>query len=615
MTTLNWVVTLMIAVLLSTDPLHASTSIDKKVDMWLGIRQNPHQFSAHDITTFVEAHPHWPSHKEFCEKVEAVLAKSGSDQECINWFTKHPPQTAAGAMAYAHALQAPSKITSIVRTAWSTLHFTQAEETKFLKSFKRYLPADAHHDRLHFCVWNGHHDHVKRLSPHLSADMQQVAAVSLAFMQDQPDASQKLRTLPARLHQNEGLLHAVAAWHKKHKNVGEAARILAAVCPRSESAEHWWKTRNYIARELIGLKDYSGAYQVVASHNLKAGGEDFASAEWLCGWLALRFLNCPQEALCHFQKVANNVNGAISKSRALYWLGRTYEHVGDLEKAAQAYGQAARYKTVYYGQLAAAKLQDKAYPSLRALKVTPQDKARFNQQDLVKAAHVLKKRGKACEPELRQFLIQIGANATTPGEKDLAVHLAHTLSPPSVVWVARKAGHADPLHLKLAFPTCSVPCTGPEDAFVMAIAYQETRFDPTAVSNKEAKGLLQLLSSTAAREAKRLGIPHSEKKIFDPKHNMRLGASHISSLLKDFDGSYLLVAIAYNAGPHVASRWVTERGDPRDPRIDVIDWIELIPYAETRNYVQRVLETTTVYRCVNGTPQYTLVDDLQRRGA
>ena len=545
-----------------------------------------------------------------------MIAKSGSKQECVTWFSKHPPQTATGAIAYAGALQDRRKIGSVVRTAWTTLPFSASEEAQFLKTFGHHLAETHHHSRLRFCLWKEHIDQAKRLLPRVSAALKNITHVCMAFIEGKPHASQKLQALPPHLQQDEKLLHVVTECHKKQKNIPEAVRILTEVCP-SEAAEHWWKVRNYMARELIALRDYGRAYQVLAKHNLTPGGEDFANAEWLMGWLSLRFLNHPQEALCHFEKVAANVKGAISKARASYWLGRTFEQMSDMTRAAEAYKEGALYKTTYYGQLSAAKLQEKAHPSLRAVKANPQAKAKFKQKDLVKAAYILKNKGKTADDTLRKFLMHIGEKAKTQTEKELAVQLAHELSTPSVVWVARKVGHANPVELKIAFPTCPLPqkaSISVEEAFVMAVAYQESRFDPAVVSEANAMGLLQLVGPTAAREAKRLKVPHSERKLFDPKHNLLLGSSHLSSLLKDFDGSYILVAIAYNAGPHVASRWITELGDPRDPGVDVIDWIELIPYAETRNYVQRVLETTTTYRCLKGSPRHTLIDDLQRRG-
>lgn len=294
-------------------------------------------------------------------------------------------------------------------------------------------------------------------------------------------------------------------------------------------------------------------------------------------------------------------------------MGRTFEQTGDLARAQKAYKDAARYKTIYYGQLSAAKVQEKSYPHLRPVKATTGQKAEFKKKELVQAVYLLKKQGSSVRDLLQKFLIHIGEQAETPAEKEMAIQLAHELHTPAVVWVARKVGFEDPIHLKIAYPTCDIPRVCVEKAFVCAVAYQESRFDPEVVSDKGAKGLLQLIGPTAAREAKRLGVAHSERKLFDPKHNLLLGSSHLSSLLKDFKGSYILVAIAYNAGPHVARRWITELGDPRQCGMDIIDWIELIPYGETRNYVQRVLETVTVYRCLEGSPCATLLDDLQRK--
>lgn len=325
----------------------------------------------------------------------------------------------------------------------------------------------------------------------------------------------------------------------------------------------------------------------------------------------------PDIALAHFKAVNDHVKGAISKAKSAYWIGRTYEHKGKNDLAAKFYTKAARYKTTYYGQLAAAKIKQNPFPTLSAAPCAQnEEKQRFAQNELVKAAHILKGLGNAADHELNKFLLQIADQAKTKGERELSVQLAQALSPENVVWVAKKAGYREPVLLKAAFPTYTIPRKGqeiPETPLVMAVAYQESRFVPSALSSAGAMGLLQLLASTAAREAKRLGIPHKQNKLFDPQHNLVLGSAHLSHLLKDFMGSYILVFAAYNAGPTPISRWLQEYGDPRTDAVDIIDWIEMIPYYETRNYVMRVLENVTNYRSVlHANPKKTLVDDLKR---
>jgi len=586
---------------------------------WLGLLRKPEQFTPQELMGFLSTHSHWPQHKTLCKKSEETIAKDGSDKEILTWFGKYPPQTPVGAMGYAKALlthNEKTKAGKVVVSAWRTMEFTKSEEKKFLASFSPFLQEKDYHARLQFLLWNESVDDAKRLLPHVSASARKVAEVRLGFLNEPSDALQKMGSLSAKSQQDPGLLYEKARWHKKQKEFQEAATILSKVPSALTTAEKWWKVRSYISREFIELRDYQTAYNVLRRHALQPGPECFADAEWLMGWLALRFLNKPKEARTHFETLYANVESAISKARGAYWVGRTHEVQKNIELAAKWYRKAAKYKTTYYGQLAAAKLQDTPYPSLASkLKATAEEKKRFEQNDLVKAAYILKKLGKDAATELSKFLAQIATQAKTKGERELAVHLAHTLSPYDLVWTAKKAGHKEPVLLTKAYPAYDIPRKGqsiPETAFIMAIAYKESMFNPTACSPANAMGLLQVLPKTAADMAKGLGISHKVHQLFDPHHNLILGSAFLAELLKDYDHSYVLTIAAYNAGPGRVKRWLEVFGDPRKGEVDILDWIELIPFAETRNHVMRVLENVTNYRCLKGPPKKTLIHDLQR---
>jgi len=489
------------------------------------------------------------------------------------------------------------------------MEMSKNEQQTFLKRCSRFLCERNHAARLQFLFWEGHVDQAKNLLSLVSLPIRKLATLRIAFLEQCPP-----QRLPPT--NDEGVCYEVVKWHKKQKQFYEAAKILFHELPSGKYAQKWWKERHYVAREMIALKDYQKAYLVLKHHALEPGTESFSDAEWLLGWLSLRFLNKPKEAQRHFETFNKYVKAAISKARGAYWLGRTYEAQKQLALAEKAYRKAARYRTTYYGQLAAAKLRENPYPPLAlASKVTGEEKKKFHQKELVKAAHILGELGKAATTELTGFLSLIGSQAQTKGERELAVELAHRLSPHDVVWVAKKAGNADPVLLKVAFPTCSLPKgqSQYETALLHAIAYKESHFNPRAESPKGAKGLLQLMPQAAAEAAQRLNIPHTDKKVFDPKHNLLLGSDHLCTLLNDFQNSYVLVAAAYNAGPTPVGRWLRDIGDPHAGEVDVIDWIELIPDGETRNYVQRVIENVNNYRSREGIPQKTIVDDLKKR--
>lgn len=592
--------------------------VSQKLIYWLGILRDPDQFTSQELISFLKTHTHWPHYQKLCRKAESVIAQKASAAEIITWFKENPPQTPEGALIYAKTLmnlKEKTKAAKIIVNAWRSMELTKAEEVQFMNQFGHLFQEKDHLGRLQFLLWEGNVEAAKRLFPHIPIHARKVAEVRIAFIQNKSDAFQKLKTLTPQQQQDEGLLYEQVRLHCKNKTQIACALLMrASISPHY--AQRWWKERNYIARELIALQDYQKAYDLVKNHAIEPGNEDFSNAEWLLGWLSFRFLNRPEEAKQHFKTLYASVKGALSKSRGAYWMGRVFEAQKDIKSATAWYKKAARYKTTYYGQLAAAKVKEKPYPVLAtAPRATPKERNFFDRQDIVKAAHILKGLGGDAGHELSKFLLHIADQAKTKAEKELAVHLAHALSPCDIVWVARKAGHSEPIILKKAYPTCNIPQKGqkmPEKAFVLAVAYQETRFNPIAVSPKGAVGLLQLMPKTAAKEARHLGVNHSERKLVDPEHNLMLGSSHLSRVLDNFDKSYILAAASYNAGSAPVQRWLKDFGDPRTDNVDIVDWIELIPYAETRNYVMRVLENITIYRSLEGDPRKTLIDDLQR---
>ena len=581
--------------------------VSEKLVYWLGIIRDPHQFTPQELITFLNSSNHWPHYEKLCKSAEEVISTKASSNQILTWFRSHPPQTPEGVIAYGKVLQ-PQQAEKVVGKAWQTMSLTKAQEKDFLTHFGRLLKPQHHIARLDFLLWEGNVDEAKRMLPRVPANAQQVAQVRIAFLEGKGNASGLT---------NEGVLYERAKWSRKHKDFDGAYHILAKAAMTSQNAQKWWKEQNYIAREYIALQKYGPAYQIVARHKIQPGSDEFAEAEWFAGWLALRFLGKSDVALAHFKTLSSHVKGAISKSRAAYWIGRAYEQKQQNELAAKAYAKAARYKTTYYGQLAAAKIREKPFPILsKAPQATKEDRSRFYQSELVKAAHILKDLGSGASHELTKFLLHISALAETKAERELSVQLTQALSPHDVVWSAKKAGHQEPVLLKCAYPVCSIPRKGqkvPEVPLVMAVAYQESRFNPSALSSANAMGLLQLIESTASKEAKRIGIAHKKSQLFEPQHNLVLGSAHLSHMLDNFMGSYILTMAAYNAGPTPTHRWVQELGDPRSGKVDVIDWIEMIPYYETRNYVMRVLENVTNYRsALEADPKRTIVDDLKR---
>ncbi len=591
--------------------------VAQNLGIWLGTLRNPDQFSPQELMGFLSSHSHWPQYNKLCKNAEEVIAKQAAPYEILTWFGKHPPQTPIGVIAYGKTLLSQNKKTQardIVRKGWTTLELTGNEEKDFLTHFSKLLNEKDHIARVRFLLLNESVDEVKRHISRLPAHFQRVVATKIALIKNKSDALCLLNSLPPESLRDEGLLYHLTNWHRKRGEFQEATKILLTSPCTSPFIEKWWREQNYIARELIALRDFKTAYQLLAKHKQNPGSENFADAEWLLGWMSLRFLRNPKQAERHFATFCSHVQSAISKARGAYWMGRTYEDLKKVALAKKWYQKAAQYKTTYYGQLGAAKLRIKPFPDLTdAPRATPDEKKAFEQKDLVKAALMIKALGSPAAHELSKFLSQIASEAKTKSERELAVQFAHALSPRDIVWTAKKAGNKEPVLLKKAYPTHAIPQKGqplPEKALVMAIAYKESQFNPNACSPADARGLLQIIPKTGELIAKDLGIYHNESLLYDPHHNLVLGSTYISSLLNDFDHSYVLTSAAYNAGPGRVQRWLRDFGDPRQGQVDIVDWIELIPFSETRTYVMRVLENVSTYRSREGNLKKTIIDDL-----
>lgn len=600
---------LLFALLLFFNPcelLADTPTVVHDLEIWGGILKDPDQYSVQTITQFLENHSHWPQYEKLCRKAEAVIAKKGSDAEILRWFHAHPPQTVEGIMGYAPLLS-QNEAQALVIPAWETMEMTSLEEKKFLSHFQGFLSQKNHENRLNTLLWKDDIEGAKRFLPLVSPSIRSKAVLRIAFLQGKYPSH-----LPST--QDEGLLYEIVKYYKKNKKWTQAAKILTTTPSTPAYADRWWKERHYIARELIELKNYKKAYEVLKNHALEPGTKEFAEAQWMLGWISLQFLKKPGQAKEHFEALNNHVKAALSKSRAAYWLGRAHEFCKDYKKAAEWYRKGARYITTFYGQLSAHKVHAPPYPVLRSKPAaTLEERRQFEQKDLVKAAHILKAKGPSAAFDLVKVLTCLATQATTQTERELIVELTHHLYPTSVVWIARKAGNQEPVLLKMAYPVCTLHKKRklPEKELLFSMAHKESDFNPQAVSPKGAIGLLQLMPPTAKLIAKELRIPHRDEKIFDPAHNLLLGATHVSTLLEDYEGSYVLVAAAYNAGGTPVDRWIKTFGHPHES--DVITWIECIPYSETRNHVQRILENVTNYRSREGTPHRTIIDDLKGR--
>jgi soluble lytic murein transglycosylase len=401
--------------------------------------------------------------------------------------------------------------------------------------------------------------------------------------------------VPKSLRSHPGLLYEHVRWLRQRGDDDEARGILLHLPQETGRPDLWWSERSVQARRALALGLNADAYRL-ASENGLSEGPSFAEAEWLAGWIALRHLNNPGQARHHFAAMSAKVASKVSKARGAYWSGRSYEAMGLVEQARTNYSQAARHGTSYYGQLAAARLGN-ARPRLVEPTPSPEDDTAFRGKEMVRLVRILSELGR---PDLADpFLERLDETSQSAGQQALAIALAHEIRRPDVaVRLSRRARRDDANFLTLGYPVITLPGgNAPERALTLAMIRQESAFNTNAVSRAGARGLLQLMPQTAKVVAKSLKMKYTEDRLnADPAYNLELGRSYMDRQIADFRGSYVLAIAAYNAGPGRVRYWMRTYGDPRTSDIDVIDWVESIPFTETRDYVQRVIEGVQVYR-------------------
>ncbi len=549
---------------------------------------------------FLRESPDWPEPEVLRRQAEDRIGPEVPPTEVFRYFTAFPPLTSAGHMRRLEAAQAasPNDVRRLASESWRNATFRNSDELEFLNRYGTLLSGDDQVARFDRLMAEGKTNVARDLLPKLPPDQQPLANARLAMATRAADATTVLRGVaPAKLDTPTVRLER-AQWARRTGNLDEARALLAkpATGQAGSQADAWWNERNQVARDLLAAGKAAEAYALVSQHGLTRG-VSFAEAEFLAGWIALRHLRKPGEAQKHFQTLHDGVSTDISRSRAAYWLGRSHETAGRAREAGDWYARAANYGQTFYGQMAARKLPGTA----AKLPVDPvasvQDRQALGGRELVTMTRYLGQAGDA--ERTRPFLLRLARMVTAPGEVALLAQLAVEMKRPDVaLTIARRGAEGGVVLFDSAFPVVDLGSTGAvERALALAVTRQESSFNAAAVSSSGALGLMQLLPGTARDVAGRLGVPFIQDKLTrDPAYNVQLGSQYLSEMLGRFGGSYELALAAYNAGPNRVARWLETMGDPRSGKIDMVDWIEMIPFRETRNYVQRIMEGVVVYR-------------------
>jgi len=577
-------------------------SLDRHILAWAIATKGGKDVPSGDIAAAARDLPGWPGKEQLRRNSErALLREAPAPSIVISAFGGTPPQTADGAilLARAHVAQGNTKAArAVLSPFWRTQKLETEEEAAILREFGKVIPAADHRYRMERMLYANRNASAARLAGPAGAKALQAAWS--AVNKNEKNAGKLLEAVP-KAQRGPGYLFARTKYLRRAEKYKEAAAVMLKAPTDGASLvdpDAWWVERRALSRELLDLGDVKGAYRIAAAHAAESAVNQ-ADAEFHAGWYALRGLNDAKTASRHFARIADVAEGPISRSRAYYWLGRAAEAGGGGDARAN-YRKAAAFGTTFYGQLAAAKAGLSAinvqYPS-----PTDGDRQRFAGREAVSAIKRLESAG---YPSLANTLYRdLAAELKSSGELALLAVMAERRGDHYMALKVGKIALSRGLDIgALSHPLGAIPASadisGSGKALAYAIARQESEFNTAAVSSAGARGLLQLLPGTAKDVAKRAGMTYSQQRLTtDAGYNATLGAAFLGEQLGRFNGSYVLTFAGYNAGPRRAEQWIARYGDPRGKNIDtVVDWIERIPFTETRGYVQRVMENYQVYK-------------------
>ena len=577
---------------------------------WRHLLTTGNQASFYDYITFIKNNENYPrigrikylaEHKISTDKI--------SPKKIIDWFGSEEPLSGFGKIILGESYIKNGNIkkgTSLIKDGWITADLSRSTMKFFRTKYKKYLNADDYIKRADFLAWEGKYWDLKRMLRYLPKDYELLYTARQILMSKSYGVDNAIKNVPIKLKNDAGLNYDRLKWRRKRGRVDDSLEIIFKVKNNKDylvRPDKWWAERAIMTRALIYKKKYELAYKVSSKHSLDKGPE-FAEAEWMSGWISLSFLNDPILAIDHFNNFYQNVGYPISLSRGAYWLGRSYEKIGDKKMSNQWFEEATKYLTTYYGQLAYLKIRpNEKFELTEQIKITEEYKKYFYKKDLIKIIYLLDELNK--DKYTKNILKHIANDNVDKGSEILAAELASNISRYDfAIQISKLASYEKRFHNDFNYPIISTPgyVNGrkiPEQAFILSLIRQESEFDMTANSHAGAQGLMQLMPYTAKLVSKQAKLPYLKSKLTrDPEYNINLGSHYIAGLILQYDGAYPFATAAYNAGPNRVKYWKKINKDPQKKQVDFVDWVELIKFKETRNYVQRVMENYNVYRYI-----------------
>ena len=561
---------------------------------------------AKDVLKFLKSHANWPELSLIRKRSEASLAGLPRD-DIIAFFREEPPQTGRGVLLYADSLmdareQGDAEVHVVL--AWRSFDLSERDHAFFVERYGKLLKPH-HAARLDMALWRGLSDDVKLMLPLVSDGERALAAARLGMRKSAKNADALISAVPQALQNDAGLAYERFLWLLGKGRTGDAIKLLNQRSEAKTLGEpaRWAGWRRNLARRMMREGEAKLAYRIATNHGL-VEGSSFADLEWLAGYISLRKLNEPASALVHFEFFRDAVWTPISRGRAGYWLGEAHAALGQTKEAMDAWKAGGEHQTSFYGLLAAEKAGVAPDIALKGVEYFPAwQQAEWADDDLAKIVQLAVSMGDLTLAE--RFLVQLAEGLDRKGVGQLANMVEDLDAPHLGVMLGKYAarnGIVVPSAYYALHPIQKMKLPVAME-MALAIARRESEFDPRVVSGAGAQGLMQLMPATARHVARDLGRDHDSGAVLsDWEYNATLGGAYLADLAAQFNGNVIMVSAGYNAGPGRPLRWMKEYGNPLKGEVNIVDWIEHIPFNETRNYVMRVAESLPVYRARLGKP-------------
>lgn len=564
---------------------------------------------------FLRTYSDWPLQNRVRISVEAAMfTESASGANAQAFCNKFPPISGRGLIACARLLPANNpKVAAMIKQGWLQGDFNAAEEQSIRARYADMLSQSDHIKRTERLLFESQVSAANRMLPLLPSESAAISRARIGLQTLAKNADALIANVPAKSRNSAGLIFDRIRY-RHAKGLTSGVYELFAQAPQNPPyADSWWTLRNLYTRKALESGQYSRALAIVSNAG-DLSPINKAEALWLSGWLRLEFLHDSRRAYEDFYALYKSVQTPVSKARAAYWAARAAERNGNQDIALDWLKRASAYPTVFYGQLAFAKqFPNRPLPLPSTPNFSASDKAAFDKKSIVRMITLLSRAGQ--DDNERLFMEHLGGDTNSPTDMALAADLAQTIGEPhNAVRVAKAALRKNVVLLKQGWPVRSVPANAAiEPALALAISRQESEFDATAVSSANARGLMQILPSTAAHIAKKMGEPYNTSRLFEPAYNMLLGSAYLGHMIENSGGGYITAIASYNAGPGNVYKWVQRYGRPGKSLDNSLRFIETIPFGETRNYVQRVLENLQMYRAIrNPNTPLAIEQDLLR---